>query len=134
MKASDFRKTCLNIIGPVYPESEEWIDKNWKRVIDAVKLHSGRSILKAFTACVNMKGKLDFFFQDIARYLPAESVGNGLMHEETPEEYFNRVGLAGSMAKDELKPLTEKEKEEGEILLERLKEKFSLGGNRGAAR
>jgi hypothetical protein len=132
MKADEFKKTCLDIIGPVYPNAEEWIDRSWQRVVDAVKLHSGRSLLKAFTNCVNFKGKLDFFFQDIARYLPPDNIGAGLVREEDAETYFNRMGLKGSMAKEELTPLTDKEKEEGEVLLNNLKKRFMFGGNPGA--
>lgn len=127
IETNEFLKKASHILKPYYPNAETWLEKNRQRIIDAAKLHKGINILKAFEVCINKRGKLDFFFKDIARYLPSNGVGAGLISTETPEEYFNRTGLAGSMAKDELKPLTDKEKAEGEKILQALKNKFPRG-------
>src|SRR4030042_1400297 len=125
MKASEFKSTCLEIIGPVYPSSKEWLEQNWSRVVDAVKLHSGKALLKALINCVNLKGKLDFFFKDLARYLPASDVGAGLVDSESSQEYFARAGLSGSKARPEkLEPPTAAEREEGKRLQQELKKKY----------
>ena len=126
MNPNDFIKEAIDILEPFYPNAETWLEKNRQRIIDVIKLHGGRNILDAFIACINKKGKLDFFFQDITRYLPIKKVGGGLCTGEREEEYFSRLGIIGSMVKNELKPLTEKEKNEGEILLQKLKKRFGI--------
>lgn len=127
MTQTEFRKRCLDTISPFYPDAEEWLDKNWERVIDAVKLHSGRSLLKSFENCVNMKGKLDFFFKDLARYMPREGVGAGLPTGETDAEYFARMGLSGSMARPLEKPvLTQEEDAECRRKFAELRERFRV--------
>jgi hypothetical protein len=127
MNASEFRQNCLDIIDPFYPDASAWLDRNWAAVVDAVKKHSGRGILAALTACVNRtpeRGKLDFFFQDIARYLPRDDIGSGLVEGESTSAYFARMGLAGSMARPLPKlELTPAEEDENLRLLAELKRK-----------